>query len=174
MLTKTTEFVTNRSPNQDTSTEKTNNAQTKNKFRHPQQNRGRKNKPNYESKNPASDNNPDFPNSRHSTLTPYQANAGHDGEFNPKETNENKKTAVVSKEKVSVDEGQSEDSQRGAWTLAWEAHVYFSGTLFVLLAAYCTVNIARLHTFSRLFRSVDRKYLCQVPQFYYIFILVFY
>ena len=38
-----------------------------------------------------------------------------------------------------------------AWAIAWEAHVYFSGTLFVLLAIYCTVNMARLHSFSRLF-----------------------
>ena len=58
----------------------------------------------------------------------------------------------VSKQKVNIEQGQSEKSKRGAWTIAWEAHVYFSGTLFVLLAAYCTANIARLHTFSRLFR----------------------
>ena len=41
--------------------------------------------------------------------------------------------------------------ERSIWALVWEAHVYFSGTLFVLLAVYCTVNILRLHTFSRLF-----------------------
>ena len=41
--------------------------------------------------------------------------------------------------------------ERSIWSLVWEAHVYFSGTLFVLLAIYCTVNILRLHTFSRLF-----------------------
>lgn len=40
---------------------------------------------------------------------------------------------------------------RSLWAIAWEAHVYFSGTLFVLLAIYCSVNILRLHTFSRLF-----------------------
>ncbi len=42
-----------------------------------------------------------------------------------------------------------DDDSRSFWSIAWEAHVYFSGTLFVLLAAYCTVNILRLHTFSR-------------------------
>jgi hypothetical protein len=42
-------------------------------------------------------------------------------------------------------------SERSIWWLSWEAHVYFSGTLFILLALYCTVNILRLHTFSRLF-----------------------
>jgi hypothetical protein len=41
-------------------------------------------------------------------------------------------------------------SSRSVWSIAWEAHVYFSGTLFVLLAIYCSVNILRLHTFSRL------------------------
>ena len=41
--------------------------------------------------------------------------------------------------------------ERSIWALVWEAHVYFSGTLFVLLAIYCSVNILRLHTFSRLF-----------------------
>lgn len=40
-------------------------------------------------------------------------------------------------------------SSRSVWSIAWEAHVYFSGTLFVLLAIYCSVNILRLHTFSR-------------------------
>ena len=38
---------------------------------------------------------------------------------------------------------------RSLWEVAWEAHKYFSGTLFVLLAIYCSVNILRLHTFSR-------------------------
>ena len=37
------------------------------------------------------------------------------------------------------------------WSVAWQAHIYFSGTLFILLAIYCAVNVARLHTFSRLF-----------------------
>ena len=37
-------------------------------------------------------------------------------------------------------------------SLIWEAHVYFSGTLFVLLSIYCFINILRIHTFSRLFR----------------------
>ncbi len=32
---------------------------------------------------------------------------------------------------------------RSNWAIAWEAHVYFSGTLFVLLAIYCSVNILR-------------------------------
>ncbi|TRY80477.1 hypothetical protein TCAL_02976 [Tigriopus californicus] len=40
---------------------------------------------------------------------------------------------------------------RSFWAIAWEAHIYFSGTLFVLLSVYCLVNIMRLHTFSRLF-----------------------
>ena len=50
-------------------------------------------------------------------------------------------------------------SSRSVWSIAWEAHVYFSGTLFVLLAIYCSVNILRLHTFSRfvlLVQSVSR------------------
>lgn len=42
-------------------------------------------------------------------------------------------------------------TERSFWSLLWEAHVYFSGTLFVLLTIYCSVNILRLHTFSRLF-----------------------
>jgi hypothetical protein len=42
-------------------------------------------------------------------------------------------------------------SERSIWWLTWEAHVYFSGTLFILLALCCTVNILRLHTFSLLF-----------------------
>lgn len=41
--------------------------------------------------------------------------------------------------------------ERSFWAIAWEAHIYFSGTLFVLLSVYCFVNILRLHTFSRLF-----------------------
>ena len=41
-----------------------------------------------------------------------------------------------------------DDGQTG-WAIAWQAHVYFSGTLFVLLAIYCSVNIARIHSFSR-------------------------
>ena len=35
---------------------------------------------------------------------------------------------------------------RSLWEVAWEAHKYFSGTLFVLLAIYCSVNILHLHT----------------------------
>ena len=50
---------------------------------------------------------------------------------------------------VKMDE---KEQKSGFWQLAWEAHVYFSGTLFVLLSIYCTVNIMRIHTFSRLFR----------------------
>ena len=46
---------------------------------------------------------------------------------------------------------ESGDAKEGeAWAIAWQAHVYFSGTLFVLLAIYCGVNIARIHSFSRL------------------------
>ena len=33
----------------------------------------------------------------------------------------------------------------------FQAHIYFAGTLFILLAIYCSVNVCRLHTFSRLF-----------------------
>ena len=44
-----------------------------------------------------------------------------------------------------------ESGQRSMWSVAWQAHIYFSGTLFILLAIYCTVNVCRLHTFSRLF-----------------------
>ena len=51
----------------------------------------------------------------------------------------------------SDDPGRKAEEGRSFWSLAWEAHVYFSGTLFVLLAAYCAVNLLRLHTFSRLF-----------------------
>ena len=139
--------MTNRTPKKNIHPEENNNAQTKTKFRHPQQNRGRKNKANYDTKiSSILDNKPNVPNSGYSTSTP---NLEH---FEKKEYEgiANKKTADVSKEKV--DDGQSEKAARGAWTIAWEAHVYFSGTLFVLLAAYCSVNIARLHTFSRLFR----------------------
>ena len=41
--------------------------------------------------------------------------------------------------------------QRSLPSILWDAHIYFSGTLFVLLAIYCSANICRLHTFSRLF-----------------------
>lgn len=44
-----------------------------------------------------------------------------------------------------------EPGTRSLWSVAWQAHIYFSGTLFILLAIYCTVNVCRLHTFSRLF-----------------------
>ncbi len=52
---------------------------------------------------------------------------------------------------LPVPPDREEVPSRSFWSIAWEAHVYFSGTLFALLAAYCTVNILRLHTFSRLF-----------------------
>ena len=42
-------------------------------------------------------------------------------------------------------------NHKSIWRIVWDAHIYFSGTLFVLLAIYCSVNILRLHTFSRLF-----------------------
>ena len=151
-LTEATDFVTNRSPNKETYTENAGNAQPKSKFRHPQQNRGRKNHPNYEVQNPTSQNSPNLPNTHHSTSTPYQKKIDHENDFDRKGTNSNTRNEDVSKEKVNIDPDPSEEVQRGAWTIAWEAHVYFSGTLFVLLAAYCSVNIARLHTFSRLFR----------------------
>ena len=144
--TKTTEFVTNRAPKKDSKSEDDNDAQPKTKFRHPQQSRGRKNKANFDPNAPRVDNRPNIPNTGHSTSTPnldHLEKKVHKGK-------ENKKTGDVSREKV--DDGQSKQASRGAWTIAWEAHVYFSGTLFVLLAAYCSVNIARLHTFSRLFR----------------------
>ena len=144
--TKTTEFATNRTPKKNIQPEDSNNAQSKTKFRHPQQNRGRKNKANYDPKIARVDDSPNEPNTGHSTSTP---DIDH-FEKNKDERRENKKTGDVSRERV--DDSQSEKSTRGAWTIAWEAHVYFSGTLFVLLAAYCSVNIARLHTFSRLFR----------------------
>ena len=137
--------MTNRTPKKNIHPEENNNAQSKTKFRHPQQTRGRKNKANNDPKISLVDNNPNVPNTGHSTSIP---NLEH-FEKNEHEGMENKKAADVSKEKV--DDGQSEKGSRGAWTIAWEAHVYFSGTLFVLLAAYCSVNIARLHTFSRLF-----------------------
>ena len=144
--TKTTESVTNRAPKKDSKSEDGNGPQPKTKFRHPQQSRGRKNKANFDPNAPRVDNRPNIPNTGHSTSTPnldHLEKKVHKGK-------ENKKTGDVSREKV--DDGQSKEASRGAWTIAWEAHVYFSGTLFVLLAAYCSINIARLHTFSRLFR----------------------
>jgi len=41
--------------------------------------------------------------------------------------------------------------ERSLWSVAWQAHIYFAGALFVLLALYCSINICRLHLFSRLF-----------------------
>ena len=146
---KTTEFVTSRAPKEGVQSEDNHNAQSKTKFRHPQQNRGRKNKGNYDPNPSTHDETQNIPNIDHSTLTPHLEHF----DKNVKERKENKRAGDVSREKV--DDGQVEESSRGAWTIAWEAHVYFSGTLFVLLAAYCSVNIARLHTFSRLFRWVN-------------------
>lgn len=52
---------------------------------------------------------------------------------------------------IGVGQAVPKSGHRTVWAIAWEAHIYFSGTLFVLLAIYCSVNIMRLHTFSRLF-----------------------
>ena len=62
-----------------------------------------------------------------------------------KDKNKNNDGAKVP-EQNPVDTGS-----RSLWSVAWQAHIYFSGTLFILLAIYCTVNVCRLHTFSRLF-----------------------
>jgi hypothetical protein len=42
-------------------------------------------------------------------------------------------------------------SSRSVWSILWQAHIYITGILFVLLALYCIINIGRLHVFSRLF-----------------------
>ena len=59
-----------------------------------------------------------------------------------------KKTKDV---EVKTPEQNPVESERSLWSVAWQAHIWFSGTLFLLLAVYCTVNVCRLHTFSRLF-----------------------
>ena len=61
-----------------------------------------------------------------------------------------KKTKDVEGEKTP-EQNPVESSSRSLWSVAWQAHIWFSGTLFLLLAVYCTVNVCRLHTFSRLF-----------------------
>ena len=38
----------------------------------------------------------------------------------------------------SVDRAEVPRSDRSFWSIAWEAHVYFAGTLFALMAVYCT------------------------------------
>ena len=56
------------------------------------------------------------------------------------------------KTKMKVPEHKPLDpGPRSLWSVAWQAHIYFAGTLFILLAIYCSVNVCRLHTFSRLF-----------------------
>ena len=154
-----TEFVTNPSPNQGTKIEKPRNTQTKTKFRHPQQNRGRKNKGNGDGEGSRVANvSPNVANTGHSTLIPYQKQPKKEqSSEGVKRGGSDKNGGDVSKEKMNIKDAPPEETQRGAWTIAWEAHVYFSGTLFVLLAAYCFVNIARLHTFSRLFRYALSK-----------------
>jgi len=70
-------------------------------------------------------------------------------ELLPKITKEipNSESDMKSPEQYPIDKSR----ERNIWSLAWQAHIYFSGTLFILLAIYCTVNVCRLHTFSRLF-----------------------
>jgi len=64
----------------------------------------------------------------------------------------NAKEKSKSNDRMKVPEQNPMDPNgRSLWSVAWQAHIYFSGTLFVLLAIYCTVNVCRLHTFSRLF-----------------------
>ena len=53
--------------------------------------------------------------------------------------------------KAKTSPTEDEVAARSVWEIVWVGHIYFSGTLFVLLAIYCSVNILRLHTFSRLF-----------------------
>ncbi len=62
-------------------------------------------------------------------------------------------------------------------SLAWEAHIYFSGTLFLLLAAYCAVNLARYYNnilfpaeFSKTDQLVCRRVLlCRLHMFSRLF-----
>ena len=62
-----------------------------------------------------------------------------------------KDTSDKTHDKVPEQNPVPEPGTRSLWSVAWQAHIYFSGTLFILLAIYCTVNVCRLHTFSRLF-----------------------
>ena len=66
-------------------------------------------------------------------------------DFLPKLSKKTKEDDVKTPEQNPV------ESERSLWSVAWQAHIWFSGTLFLLLAVYCTVNVCRLHTFSRLF-----------------------
>ena len=68
-------------------------------------------------------------------------------DFLPKLSKKTKDIAGVK----TPEQNPVESSNRSLWSVAWQAHIWFSGSLFLLLAIYCTVNVCRLHTFSRLF-----------------------
>jgi len=69
----------------------------------------------------------------------------------PKITENAKENSDVNTKMKVPEQNPLDPNRRSLWKVAWQAHIYFSGTLFVLLAIYCTVNVCRLHTFSRLF-----------------------
>ena len=77
-----------------------------------------------------------------------------------------KDTRDTQPDKVPEQNPVPEPGTRSLWSVAWQAHIYFAGTLFILLAIYCTVNVARLHTFSRLF---SRGYFLSLNNFLCLF-----
>ena len=89
------------------------------------------------------------------TADPQDVHDGHrEQEYYSKEDLIQKQEKDNKKENTQIKQPEHkpvESGQRSMWSVAWQAHIYFSGTLFVLLAIYCTVNVCRLHTFSRLF-----------------------
>ncbi|XP_023338915.1 uncharacterized protein LOC111709480 [Eurytemora carolleeae] len=68
----------------------------------------------------------------------------------PKLTKPQDQVEGEKKPAVSPD-GVGSSKSKSMWSMAWQAHIYFSGVLFVLLALYCTISICRLNLFSRLF-----------------------
>ena len=104
----------------------------------------------------------DFDESQQTTTSESStpANNFHDSYKNREQEYYNKKdllpkltkdTSDTQPDKVPEQNPVPEPGSRSLWSVAWQAHIYFAGTLFILLAIYCTVNVARLHTFSRLF-----------------------
>jgi len=94
------------------------------------------------------------------TTTSTTENSNHEGYQNHGEQEYYSKEDLIQtkikdtkdKSAMKVPEHQPVDpTPRSLWSVAWQAHIYFSGTLFILLAIYCTINVCRLHTFSRLF-----------------------
>jgi hypothetical protein len=128
-----------------TSTEKTSSTRRSNSNSHPQQTRQNGG----EARQTETENNVDqiisttTLTTKSATTTPRLATSGLDEtswDVSPKNA-DSKNDDGISRKEPTV--------SRSVWSIAWEAHVYFSGTLFVLLAIYCSVNILRLHTFSR-------------------------